>query len=90
MCVSCSQRGWRAVNKAYESPPTSTAEILYPSWRREGLEPATPRPPGPLPDPWILRREQSFGAFDLVLLFSSAQPRQVIGVLDAGRIEAKE
>jgi hypothetical protein len=71
VCGLYAEGGWEAVNGAYDRPPTSTAEILFPDQYLDGENPIDPRPPGRLPGPWRLGTVQQFGAASLLWLFEA-------------------
>src|SRR5918996_2693306 len=52
VCGLYAEGGWEAVNRAYDRPPNSTAEILFPDQYLDGETAIDPRPPGRLPGPW--------------------------------------
>ena len=60
---------WPAVDAAYDTPPATTAEILYED--REGVAPVDPTDPGRLDAPWIEARRDTIGAAQLQWLFSA-------------------
>jgi hypothetical protein len=69
VCSLFERGGWKAVNRAYRTPPTTSAQVLFPEryFRREGAKNAPdPRPPG---RGWRLVEQQAFGAANLLWLF---------------------
>jgi hypothetical protein len=71
VCGLYAEGGWEAVNRAYEKPPNSTAEILFPDQYLDEEDPVEPRPPGRLPGPWSLETVEQFGAANLLWLFEA-------------------
>jgi hypothetical protein len=70
VCNLYRRGGWAAVNRAFDRPPRSSAEILFPERYLRGERPARPRPPDELPEPWTRSRAGGvFGAADLLWLF---------------------
>ncbi|MGH8923531.1 MAG: hypothetical protein ACRDWA_02620 [Acidimicrobiia bacterium] len=70
-CSLYSEGGWDAVDSAYDAPPMTTAEILFPELYVHGFEPQTPagaRTPG---EGWEELRTVGFGAVDLLNLFAA-------------------
>ncbi len=63
--------GWDAVDRAYDEPPTTTAQVMFPERYRDGE--AAKRPPAPA-NPgagWQRVRSQTVGAADLMFLFQA-------------------
>jgi hypothetical protein len=78
-CALFAAGGWGAVDAAYDDPPTSTSQILFPE--RYVLERTDALDPEPLGSPgtgWESLRRVGFGAVDLLMLFSA--PGDDIGV----------
>jgi hypothetical protein len=70
-CDLESRGGWRAVNRAYENPPSTSAQILWPERYRRGQNAAEVRAvttPGP---EWRELFDGSFGAANLLWLFKA-------------------
>ena len=70
-CAVFKEQGWKAIDRAYESPPTTTAQILFPDRfieREEAIEPLDLSKPGPL---WQLRDEGQIGAAHLKAMFEA-------------------
>ncbi|MDX1620230.1 MAG: hypothetical protein R3320_04525 [Nitriliruptorales bacterium] len=65
-----SRGGWELVNQAYDQPPTTTAQILFPE-RYPGPTSLPLDPPVAPEAPWSLLRESAFGAADLLFLFEA-------------------
>ena len=71
VCRVFSRGGWRAVDRAYRRPPTSTAQVLFPEryFRRERpVDPPDPPFPG---RGWKRLDRAAFGAADLLWLFEA-------------------
>jgi hypothetical protein len=71
VCRVFERGGWRAVDRAYRKPPTTSAQIMFPEryFAREGVRNAPdPQPPG---SAWKLVEEQAFGAANLLWLFEA-------------------
>jgi hypothetical protein len=69
VCQLYADGGWPNVNQAYNTPPTTTAEVLFPD--RYGDQPTNPRDPKPLPAPWTLARQDTLGAAELLWLLQA-------------------
>jgi hypothetical protein len=61
--------GWDAVDALYDTPPTSTVEVIAPD--RIGQSPAAVAPLGTPGASWTEARHDSFGAADLMFLFEA-------------------
>ncbi len=71
VCDLYSSGGWAAVDAAYRSPPTTTAQVLFPH-RYAIEETAQVAPELASPDAgWELREEASVGAADLLVMFEA-------------------
>jgi hypothetical protein len=71
VCGLYEEGGWGAVNRAYDDPPGSSAEILFPERYGDGDPPAAPRPPAdPNGRAWQPAGLRQFGAANLLWLFS--------------------
>lgn len=71
VCDLYSTGGWAAIDTAYRSPPTTTAQVLFPH-RYAIEEPAEVAPELATPDAdWQLREEASVGAADLLVMFEA-------------------
>ena len=71
VCDLYADGGWEAVNRAYDDPPASTAQILFPERYREEQQPMNPADPGPLQEPWQRTAKLQLGAANLLWLFSA-------------------
>ena len=71
VCSLYAEGGWAAVDSAYDAPPSTTAEILFPDLYQEGWEPQAPPSAGTPGEGWAELRTVGFGAIDLLNLFSA-------------------
>ena len=69
VCDRYEDGGWAAVDRAYEDPPASTAELLDPD--AADAEPAEPPATGTLPEPWRRTLSDQIGAAELSWLFEA-------------------
>lgn len=74
--------GWDAVDEAYSDPPTTSAEIMFPSRYIFKIPVDDPTDPPELASPWVSEGVRSLGAADLLWLFQAPT-----GQLDISRIE---
>lgn len=95
VCSLYSDGGWTAVDRAYASPPATTAQVLFPD--RYQQEEAAVDPPDPqgLPAPWSERQVGSFGAAELLWLLEApggdsdravASPRDAVAEWAGGKL----
>jgi hypothetical protein len=71
-CSLFAAGGWEAVDAAYDDPPTTTAQILFPErYLTERTAAADPGEPGNPGSDWVSLRGVGFGAVDLLMLFSA-------------------
>ena len=70
VCALYEEGGWDAVDAAYERPPTTTAQILFPQ-RYGKTEPVDPPNPGELGRPWRGELRTTLGAAQLLWLFEA-------------------
>ena len=71
-CFEWRTGGWDALNEMYLRPPSATADVVFPSRYRAGVEvelPPSPSAPGPR---WKPVAPGSLGVFDLMLLLENA------------------
>jgi hypothetical protein len=71
VCELQVEGGWETVNSAYDDPPTTSAQILFPERYEAGEDAVDPRDPGTLPAPWTRSDVSAFGAADLLFLFEA-------------------
>jgi hypothetical protein len=69
-CALYARGGWSAVDRAYEDPPRSTLEILYPDLYGK-IDPELPRPPGSPGSGWTKASTFQLGAADLQWMFEA-------------------
>jgi hypothetical protein len=96
VCDLYAEGGWDAVNRAYEHPPASTDQVLFPERYREGEQPVEPpdtRAPG---KGWAEDATVQMGAANLLWLFSAPggdrsraleDPRSAAGEWAGGRVQ---
>ena len=83
VCDLYAEGGWDAVNAAYEEPPTSTAQVLFPERYRAGEEVIDP---GDAPSPgkgWRQEAQLELGAANLLWLFSAPGGDRAAAIPDA-------
>jgi hypothetical protein len=71
VCSVFERGGWKAVDRAYRRPPTTSAQVMFPERyfaRERAADPPDPRPPG---RGWEVVDEQAFGAANLLWLFEA-------------------
>lgn len=71
VCGLYQSGGWAAVDAAYEDPPATTAQVLFPERYAAGEEARDPPEPRGLPAPWEETATEQVGAADLLLLFEA-------------------
>jgi hypothetical protein len=73
VCHLYARGGWDAVNRAFDRPPASSAEILFPERYDRRVQPTRPQPLGTPGEEWRRLDDLSgvFGAADLVALFEA-------------------
>ena len=71
VCELYANGGWSAVDRAYDAPPATTAEVLFPERYLEGFRAENPTDPGALSGPWRRRATVQLGAANLLWLFSA-------------------
>ncbi|MGH2828563.1 MAG: hypothetical protein ACRDKF_16500 [Actinomycetota bacterium] len=71
VCDRYKRGGWAAVDKAYDAPPASTDQVLFPERYDPKAEPVDPRDPGTLSEPWSRELSGSIGAAELKWLFEA-------------------
>jgi hypothetical protein len=63
--------GWSAVDRAYDEPPTTTAQVMFPERYRSGEGAKTPPAPANPGAGWQKVRTETVGAADLMFLFQA-------------------
>jgi hypothetical protein len=71
VCDLYAEGGWEAVDAAYEEPPASTAQVLFPERYHEDEEPVDPRDPFELGKDWSRAAHLQLGAANLLWLFTA-------------------
>jgi HAMP domain-containing protein len=70
VCDRYADGGWKAVDKAYDTPPAGTDQVMFPERYGEKRAGGPPEP-GELEDPWTRRLAREFGAAPLRWLFEA-------------------
>ncbi len=70
-CSLFSEGGWEAVDAAYDNPPSTTVEILFPELYSAGFEAISPPQASSPGTGWTELNTVGFGAVDLLNLFSA-------------------
>lgn len=70
-CNLYARGGWKAVNRAYANPPTSTAQVLFPERYHNPTKPVPPTSPVAPEGAWKEAWRSSFGAANLLWLFKA-------------------
>jgi len=87
--------GWKAVNKAYDDPPSTTAQVLFPARYRRGEDGVPVRPARGPGAGWNESFDSSFGAANLMWLFKApggnedaalSDPLDRVGAWGGGRV----
>ena len=71
VCDLYERGGWDAVNRAYDQPPASTAQVLFPDRYESGEEPVDPRDPSAPGAGWREAAKLQIGAANLLWLFTA-------------------
>jgi hypothetical protein len=71
VCGLFADGGWEAVNRAYEDPPTTSAQILFPDRFVAGEEAVDPADPGDPGHGWDFEGRHEVGAANLLWLFEA-------------------
>jgi hypothetical protein len=71
VCDLYQHGGWETVDRSYDDPPTTTAQILFPDRYRQGEDALDPRDTGRLGAPWRLDGTHELGAATLLWLFEA-------------------
>lgn len=69
-CAVYLDGGWDAIDRTYDEPPTTTAQVLFPERYLSGEEAVDVREPAG-PSGWELLESDSFGAADLLFLLEA-------------------
>jgi hypothetical protein len=70
-CDLYSRGGWNAVNRAYDNPPNTTAQVLFPDRYRDHERPVNLGDPKKPPGGWAPTFSGTFGAANLMWLFEA-------------------
>jgi hypothetical protein len=97
VCDLYANGGWAAVNEAYDKPPVSTAQVMFPDRFRAGESPHDPSSPGnDPPKGWRVGPRVQLGAANLLWLFEApggdrsralSDPRSAAGEWAGGVVE---
>jgi hypothetical protein len=71
VCGLHADGGWAAVDRAYDQPPATSAQVLFPERYAAGERAVDPRDPPAPPAPWRQAGRETFGAADLLWLFQA-------------------
>jgi hypothetical protein len=71
VCGQYAEGGWEAVNDAYATPPTTSAQVLFPERFRQGETAVDPRDPSSPGQAWHAAGTGQLGAANLLWLFSA-------------------
>jgi hypothetical protein len=94
-CELHKQGGWAAVDKAYDDPPSTSAQVLFPARYRRGEASVSVRPPRAPGAGWNESFGSSFGAANLLWLFKApggdegaalSDPVDRVGAWGGGRV----
>lgn len=73
--------GWRAIDKAHLNPPTTTFEILHPSFYLNEFKPNTPQNPTPPASGWSIYYPDVLGAYFFNLFITrTLDPQEALRV----------
>jgi hypothetical protein len=96
VCALQRDGGWGAVDKAYDEPPASSDQVLFPERYDPSAKPADPSDTGDPGAGWANSLSGSFGAAELKWLFEApggdpaaalAEPLQAAGAWGGGELE---
>ena len=96
VCALERKGGWAAVDKAYDEPPASTDQVLFPERYDPKAEPLDPTDTGNPGAGWTSSLTGSFGAAELKWLFEApggdpatalADPLESVGAWGGGELE---
>jgi hypothetical protein len=85
VCALYDRGGWDAVNRAYDDPPESSAQVLFPQDYLDGVKPKNPRDARPPVGGWARHPIQSLGAADLLWLLEAPGGKPVRSLDDPER-----
>jgi hypothetical protein len=71
VCALYERGGWEAVDRAYDDPPESSAQVLFPQHYLDDVTPRDPRNPSSPGRGWTKQPVQSVGAADLLWLLEA-------------------
>jgi hypothetical protein len=71
VCRLYADGGWASVNRAYDRPPTTSAQVLFPDRYAAGEAAVDLRDPPAPPAPWRRAGRETFGAADLLWLLQA-------------------
>ena len=80
-CTLYAHENWAAIDAAYDSPPSTTAQVLFPDRYARRERPVSPRRQSRPDDGWRLRHRTTIGAANLMWLFQApgGEPAKAIG-----------
>jgi hypothetical protein len=84
-CHLYSNGGWNAVNRAYDNPPDTTAQVLFPDRYRKHERPVDPGDPKTPPGDWTPAFSGTFGAANLMWLFEAPGGDESLALSDPRR-----
>lgn len=76
-CYFYLQDGWQSVNRLFDDPPRTTAEILFPYRYEEGIEPEDPADPPSPGEGWKRVTGSTFGATELMWLLEAPEGQPI-------------
>lgn len=82
VCDLYAEGGWEAVNRAYDEPPTTSAQILFPERYLDGEEAVDPEDTGRLGKGWRQTATLQLGAANLLWLFSAPGGDRTMAIED--------
>ena len=84
-CHLYSNGGWNAVNRAYDNPPDTTAQVLFPDRYRKHERPVDLGGPKTPPGGWTPAFSGTFGAANLMWLFEAPGGDESLALSDPRR-----
>jgi hypothetical protein len=85
VCALYDRGGWEAVDRAYDDPPESSAQVLFPQDYLDDVKPRNPRDPRAPAGGWARQPVQSLGAADLLWLLEAPGGKPVRSLDDPER-----